>query len=97
VTRGIPLTHLRSHLWIAVCIAATAWLAACTQAPTPYGPLAGSGGYQESRLQERMYRVTFQGNPATRMGAVLDMALLRGAELAHILLHCKCMILECDG
>jgi hypothetical protein len=62
---------------------AGALLCACTQLPTPYQPLASSGGYQETRLQERIYRVTFQGNPNTEPGAVLDMAFLRCAELSH--------------
>jgi hypothetical protein len=58
-------------------------LAACTRQPTPYRPLGPGGGYEEARLQERVYRVTFQGNPDTRPGAVLDMALLRCAELTQ--------------
>ena len=58
-------------------------LAACAQQPTLYQPVGPQGGYQQTRLQERVYRVTFQGNPATRAGAVLDMALLRCAELTH--------------
>lgn len=58
-------------------------LAACTQQPTPYQPLGPQGGYQETRLQERVYRVTFQGNPVTRAGTVLDLALRRCAELTR--------------
>ncbi|HEX7927896.1 MAG TPA: hypothetical protein VF678_09900 [bacterium] len=62
---------------------ATALTVACTQQPTPYQPMGAQGGYQESRLQERVYRVTFQGNAVSRPGAVLDMALLRCAELTR--------------
>lgn len=66
-----------------VWIFSTVLLAACAQQPTPYQPLGPEGGYQETRLQERVYRVTFQGNPATRAGTVLDLALRRCAELAQ--------------
>lgn len=64
-------------------LCAMALLGACTLQPTPYQPLDEDGGYQETRLQDQMYRVTFQGNPVTRPGAVLDMALLRCGELAQ--------------
>ncbi len=58
-------------------------LSACAHGPTPYQPLGSQGGYEEMRLQERMYRVTFRGNPDTEPGPVLDMAVLRCAELTR--------------
>lgn len=73
----------RREVRAALPLCTLALLAACTPRPTPYQPLAEQGGYQETRLEARVYRVTFQGNPQTGQGAVLDMALLRCAELAR--------------
>ena len=58
-------------------------LGACTLQPTPYQPLDKAGGYEQSRLQERVYRVSFRGNRATRETTVLDFLFLRCAELTR--------------
>ncbi len=57
------------------------FLAACTPKPTPYQPLGKSGGYEETRLQENVYRVSFKANPQTQETTVLDYMYLRSAEL----------------
>jgi hypothetical protein len=49
--------------------------------PTPYQPLQDSGGYEETRLQEDMYRVSFRGNRYTAEQDVIDLLYLRCAEL----------------
>lgn len=58
-------------------------LAGCTLQPTPYQPLAESGGYEETQLGQRVYRVSFRGNRATAETDVLDYLFLRCAELTH--------------
>lgn len=72
-----------ARAWAVLAAFSAVLVGACTHLPTPYQPLGPGGGYEEARLQERVYRVTFQGNPDTRPGAVLDMALLRCAELTQ--------------
>ena len=57
------------------------FLAGCSANPTPYQPLGEEGGYEESRLQQRIYRVSFKGNRHTREADVLDFLFLRSAEL----------------
>jgi hypothetical protein len=55
--------------------------AACTPQPTPYQPLADEGGFEETRLQPNVYRVSFKANPYTSETTVLDYIYLRSAEL----------------
>jgi len=62
-------------------LAALAALAACTLQPTPYQPLSEAGGFEETRLQPAVYRVSFRGNRATAETTVLDFLYLRCAEL----------------
>jgi len=59
-------------------------LAACTTA-TPYQPAQGpsSAGYSDERLGENRYRVTFQGNSATRRETVENFLLLHAAEVTR--------------
>ncbi len=51
---------------------------------TPYQPfeLYGRGGYQEKRISEDMYKVTYYGNHATPMETLNLLLLYRSAELA---------------
>ena len=56
-------------------------LSACTVKPTPYQPLQENGGYEETRLQAQVYRVSFRGNSATPETTVLDSVFRRCAEL----------------
>ncbi len=60
---------------------AALFLAACSANPTPYQPLGEEGGYEETRLQQSVYRVSFKGNRNTRETDVLDFLFLRSAEL----------------
>lgn len=70
---------LRAGLWLALVFV----LAACTPKPTPYQPLDKNGGYEETRLKEKVYRVSFKGNRYTDETAVLDYLYLRSAELTR--------------
>ena len=58
-------------------------LSACaTLGPTPYQALQpGTGGYEESRLQDDVYRVSFRGNRYTPETDIIDFLYLRCAEL----------------
>jgi hypothetical protein len=64
-------------------LAALALLGGCVAPrPTPYQPLqVDGGGYEETRLQENMYRVSFRGNRYTSEQDVIDFLYLRCAEL----------------
>ncbi len=65
-------------------LALVAWLVGgCASTATPYRPAAAPGdqGYQEQRIEENRYRVTFTGNTATTREAVENFMLLRTAEL----------------
>ena len=54
----------------------------CSLKPTPYQPRDENGeGYEEQRLQEQVWRVSFRANRATFESDVLDYLLLRSAEL----------------
>ena len=72
-----PGTGAGSWIFRAVISLAVASLAACSSNPTPYQPLGEEGGYEESRLQQRLYRVSFKGNRQTREADVLDFLFLR--------------------
>ena len=58
-------------------------VAACTPRPTPYQPLGESGGFEETRLQENVFRVSFKANRYTSETVVLDYLFLRSAELTR--------------
>ena len=57
-------------------------LSACSSAPT-YRPAesAGDYGYQETKLEDNRYRISFHGSSITARNKVQDYALLRAAEL----------------
>ena len=66
-------------------IVLTALTAGCvTAVGTSYGPAvdAKGYGYEDSRIEEDRFRITFRGDGATSAEAVEDFALLRAAELA---------------
>ncbi|MDA8010333.1 MAG: hypothetical protein MPK75_11605 [Alphaproteobacteria bacterium] len=48
---------------------------------TPYQPSGLRGGFSETRLDERVYRIQFSGNAFTSRERVADFVLLRGAHL----------------
>ncbi len=55
-------------------------LAGCA-VPTPYQPLAGSGGYAEERLDGDRYRISFAGNRLADRETVEAYLLYRAAEI----------------
>ena len=65
-------------VWMGVLIII---LSSCANNPTPYQPLSDDGGYEESRLQKDMWRVSFKGNRYTSETDVMDFLYLRSAEL----------------
>lgn len=80
--RSLPLPlspRLLPSLLLAALLAVLG--AACTPKPTPYQPLGESGGFEETRLQENVYRVSFKANAYTAETDVLDYMYLRSAEL----------------
>ena len=58
-------------------------LAACSTAPTVYGPADTSSatGYRQTRIETDRYRVSFRANPDLKGPQVEDMALRRAAEI----------------
>ena len=58
-------------------------LAACAAKPTPYQPREKDKdeGYEEQRLQERVWRISFRANRHTREEDIVDYLFLRSAEL----------------
>ena len=59
-------------------------LAACSSAPTVYGPAATSSaaGYRQTKIEDDRYRVSFRANSDLKAPQVEDMALRRAAEIA---------------
>jgi hypothetical protein len=59
-------------------------LAACSTAPTVYGPAATSSdtGYRQTKIEDDRFRVSFRANPDLKAPQVEDMALRRSAEIA---------------
>ena len=55
----------------------------CTLPATSYGPMQDGFGYEETRLQENVYRISFKANRTTEETAVLDYLYLRAAELTQ--------------
>lgn len=78
-TSAIPRARWRFHvpLVVAACL-----LGGC-MSTTPYRPAAtpDDQGYQEQRIEENRYRVSFTGNSVTTREAVENFMLLRIAEL----------------
>ncbi len=72
-----------ARLLLALLALLAVLLAACTPKPTPYQPLGKKGGYEETRLKENVYRVSFRANRYTRETAVIDYIYLRCAELTR--------------
>lgn len=67
----------------ALLLGALLALPACATYPTPYQPLDGEGGYGETRLGERVWRISFRANRYTPETDVLDYLYLRAAELTQ--------------
>jgi hypothetical protein len=74
--------HNLRHLTFAFI--ASAFFVGCA---TSYQPLGLNGGYEETRLDENVFRIHFKANRYTGMERTQDFALLRGAELV---VQCGC-------
>ncbi|MEM9618510.1 MAG: hypothetical protein AAF936_11165 [Pseudomonadota bacterium] len=62
-------------------IGAIALIAGCTSI-TPYAPADRSGrGYDDQKLEEGKYRVTFEGNSSTDRATIENYVLFRAAEI----------------
>jgi hypothetical protein len=59
-------------------LAITLGLSGCA---TGYGPSGFSGGYEDMKIQDNIYRVSFTGNAYTNKREAADFAMLRCAEL----------------
>ena len=55
-------------------------LAACA-VPTPYQAADGGYGYRDQQIEDKRYRVTFEGNSLTERSDVQNFLLYRAAEL----------------
>lgn len=64
---------------IVMSLAASILLSACA---TTYQSVGATGGYSETRLDEKVFRVSFKGNGYTSQERASDFALLRCAEIA---------------
>ena len=65
-----------------ILVTTMVWFASCTPVATPYQPKHEGYGYEESRLQQNLYRVSFRANRYTSETDVMDYLYLRSAELA---------------
>ena len=70
-------------LWILWGVVLLLALSACAGKPTPYQPQEKDQeeGYEEQRLQEQVWRISFRANRYTREEDVVDFLFLRSAEL----------------
>ena len=68
--------RMRKHLAIFVLILS---LSGCA---TLYRPVGIMGGYSETRLDEKLFKVSFRGNGFTSLERALDFTLLRSSELS---------------
>ena len=77
-----PARHRWRHALTSTFLAVVLGGCAAT-ATTPYQPASAPGdqGYQEQRIEENRYRVTFTGNSVTAREKVENFMLLRIAEL----------------
>lgn len=66
-------------------LAIAAALAACSTAPTIYGPAATTDatGFREQRIETDRYRVSFRANADLKGPQVEDLAIRRAAEIAQ--------------
>ena len=67
-------------LAITAAIAITGLLAGCLT-PSKYVPMQNYDGYDDTRLQENVFAVSFAGNEVTSQQRAQDFALLRCAEV----------------
>jgi hypothetical protein len=69
---------------IAVSVLLPLAFAACSSAPTVYGPAATNSdvGYRQTKIEDDRYRVSFRANSDLKAPQVEDMALRRAAEIA---------------
>ncbi len=55
----------------------------CIGCTTPYQPLGKRGGYSDEKINDHIYRVSFEGNTRTKNEVVYRFFLRRCAELAQ--------------
>ena len=70
-------------LFLILLIGCLISLMACSPVPTPYQPKLEDYGYEETRLQKNMYRISFKANQYTNETDILDYLYLRSAELTR--------------
>lgn len=76
--RGIPkLIQLLALMAVSFAIVA------CSPIPTPYQPRTEDYGYEETRLQKNVYRISFKANRYTKETDILDYLYFRSAELTR--------------
>jgi hypothetical protein len=75
----IALKFHKLCVTIGACLAASLLLSSCA---TPYRPLKHQYGYSDQQLGKDEYEVSFLGNGSSSYDRVLDLALLRAAEIA---------------
>ena len=65
---------------LTVAMACTGLLSGCLM-PSQYAPMRNYDGYDDTRLQENVFAVSFAGNEVTGQQRAQDFALLRCAEV----------------
>lgn len=68
-----------ARIWL-IAVSTLFLLAACAK-PTPYQPADGGYGYTDQEIEDRRYRVSFDGNASTPREQVENYLLYRAAEL----------------
>ncbi|MEM8988410.1 MAG: hypothetical protein AAGC95_16975 [Pseudomonadota bacterium] len=68
---------------IAAALAAALLAACAATGPTAYGPADDKGfGYQETKIEDNRFRITYGGSAGVPAGEVENLALRRAGELA---------------
>jgi hypothetical protein len=68
-----------TRTWL-ITLSTLCLVAACAK-PTPYQPANGGYGYSEQQIEDKRYRVSFEGNASTPRAEVQNYLLYRAAEL----------------
>jgi len=64
-----------------LCCFLSLFLVAACSTPTPYGPTGFKGGYSEEKLSADSWAVKAEGNIYSSKSQMMDMVMLRAAEL----------------
>ncbi|MCG8336604.1 MAG: hypothetical protein MJE63_19020 [Proteobacteria bacterium] len=76
-----PGNSVRSSFLLIAVAAILAFLSGCSVTSTPYQPKTEGFGYEETQLQENVFRISFRANQFTEETEILDYLYLRSAEL----------------